>query len=83
MITNPKNINHYIHDDGHLTHFTSCLGLEVWCSGGVKFMYEYVGGGGVVPNNQGKPDAFTLIVLELAGHYINFLVIQKFTHVRF
>ncbi len=33
--------------------------------------------GGSIPNTQKKADAFALIVLELAGHYINLQVIQK------
>ncbi len=37
MVIIPKNVSHYIYDDGHLTHFTSCL--KVWRGGCDKFMY--------------------------------------------
>ncbi len=39
----PKNMSHYIHDDRHLTQFTSCL--DIWCGEGAgsdKFVYENV-----------------------------------------
>ncbi len=41
-------------------------------------MYENVSGGQRLTARK-KMDAFAPIVLKLAGHYINLVVIQKFT----
>ncbi len=32
----PKKVSHYIHDDGHLTHFSSCM--EILRGGGVSYL---------------------------------------------
>ncbi len=75
MIIIPKNMSHYIHDDGHLTQFTSCL--QVWWSGGMNSWVVMLGWGYLTPRK--KMDGFAPTVSERAGHYINLRVIQKST----
>ncbi len=76
MVIIPKNVSHSIHDYGHLTH--SHPALRFGETGMMNSFMEMFSGS--MPNNQKKkPDTFAPIVLELAGHYINLLIIRKFT----
>ncbi len=62
MFIIPKDVIHYIQDDGNLTYFTSCL--QVRWSWGDEFIYGIVGGGGggrSIPNAQEKHYTFTPI----------------------
>ncbi len=47
--------------------------------GEVMVMNLFKGGGGQYLTPRKKTDAFAPIVLKLAGHYINLLVMQEFT----
>ncbi len=77
-------MSHYIYEDGHLTSFDPVYilprGLVKWGGRVMNLCMEMLGVGWSIPNTQKKKiDALTSIVLELANHYINLRIIEKFT----